>query len=79
MPWNEPCQGEKEGAEYPPCAERERGRSIIKKENREKQDTKKPHHSSSPRKVSTTLWCPKLVRNLTKYLHSYSIYRHTFL
>lgn len=37
MPWNEPCQGEKEGAEYPPCAERERGRSIIKKENREKQ------------------------------------------
>lgn len=31
MPWNEPCQGEKEGAEYPPCAERERGRSIIKK------------------------------------------------
>lgn len=52
MPWNEPCQGEKEGAEYPPCAERERGRSIIKKENREKQDTKKPHHSFSPRKVS---------------------------
>lgn len=96
MPWNEPCQGEKEGAEYPPCAERERGRSIIKKENREKQDTKKPHHSFSPRKVSLyfpvvllcksehymvqkprgkmTSWCPKLVRNLTKYLHFYSIY-----
>lgn len=48
MPWNEPCQGEKEGAEYPPCAERERGRSIIKKENRIKQDTKKPHHSFFP-------------------------------
>lgn len=97
MPWNEPCQGEKEGAEYPPCAERERGRSIIKKENREKQDTKKPHHSFSfsPRKVSlyfsVVLFCkskrytlpkprwPKLVRNLTKYLHFYSIYKHTFL
>lgn len=43
MPWNEPCQGEKEGAEYPPCAERERGRSIIKKENREKTRHQKSH------------------------------------
>jgi hypothetical protein len=23
IPWKEPCQGEKEGAEYPPCAERD--------------------------------------------------------
>lgn len=31
MPWNEPCQGEKEGAEYPPCAEKDGGERIIKK------------------------------------------------
>jgi hypothetical protein len=23
IPWKEPCQGEKEGAQYPPCAERD--------------------------------------------------------
>lgn len=23
IPWKEPCQGEKEGAEYPPCAKRD--------------------------------------------------------
>lgn len=28
MPWKEPCQGEKEGAEYPPCAERDGGREV---------------------------------------------------
>lgn len=98
MPWNEPCQGEKEGAEYPPCAERERGRSIIKKRTGKKHDTKKLHQSFSfsPRKVAfdfpvvllrnckhytlleprgkMTLRCPKLVVNLTEYLHLYSIH-----
>lgn len=38
VPWKEPCQGEKEGAEYPPCVERDGvGRYNKKRElkNRE--------------------------------------------
>lgn len=33
IPWKEPCQGEKEGAEYPPCAERDGGGRHNKKGN----------------------------------------------
>lgn len=31
VPWKEPCPGEKEGAEYPPCVERDGVGGIIKK------------------------------------------------
>lgn len=34
LPWYGPCQGEKEGAEYPLCAEKKRGKWIIKSRNR---------------------------------------------
>lgn len=108
--WNSPrdalewaLPGREGGSRIPTLCRKREGEKYNKKENREKQDTKKPHHSFSfsPRKVSlyfavvllckskrytllkprgkTTLQCPKLVRNLTKYLHFYSIYMHTFL
>lgn len=34
IPWKEPCQGEKEGAEYPPCVERDGLGRYNKKGNR---------------------------------------------
>lgn len=33
VPWKEPCQGEKEGAEYPPCVERDGAGRYNKKGN----------------------------------------------
>lgn len=50
IPWKEPCQGEKEGAEYPPCVERDGVGRYNKKGNWEiekpKSFLKKTTHNS---------------------------------
>ena len=51
IPWKEPCQGEKEGAEYPPCAERDGGGRHNKKGN---QNTE-THTNVNPLQTAVTV------------------------